>query len=67
MQRAAMHTNIAQQFLQRLSLLNPNQSSDGNLSNGNFDSIPDADNELAAEYQHVQQLYSQLQAAKPKH
>lgn len=70
-QRAAMHHSIVRQFIMRLTALDPNQpaASQSGCSD-NFaadpDAIPDADNELATEYQHVEDLYSEVQKAQPK-
>ncbi|HEY9772871.1 MAG TPA: hypothetical protein V6C81_03570 [Planktothrix sp.] len=70
-QRVQAHSALAQQFLMRVKLLNPDQPAPGcGCANNNFatnpDAIPDADAQLAVEYQHVQDLYKQVQAAQPR-
>jgi hypothetical protein len=67
-QRAGTHMSLAREFILKLSLLNPQapaaggSSDSGDSSNGSF---ANADAELDREYQHVQELYAELQSSRP--
>jgi hypothetical protein len=67
-QRAGSHMSLAREFILKLGLLNPQapaaggSSDSGDSSNGSF---ANADAELDREYQHVQQLYAELQSSRP--
>jgi hypothetical protein len=63
LQRAQMHINIARAFTGKLGLLSAQQTENTGQAPVNF---ADADIELAAEYQKVQQLYGQLQRVRPQ-
>jgi len=68
-ERAGAHMSLARTFMLKLSLLNANASGSSSASaetgSGDGDSFADADAQLDKEFQHVQELYSELQSARP--